>query len=1057
MTSTMIYDGVRTAPILTDAAYEPNASDPFAPRSYAQVLRAVGDLRQDIAMVTGAIRYHVVRDAMVDDAVARDARLAAADGNKVPALETDPALVAGSNAIIIGSMASSALLRAIVANGGFDEARTIAGERESYAIKSIDDPLPGIGHALVVAGSDARGTIYGTYAVSERIGVSPFYWYSDVPVVVRPHIDVDFTEALVVHAPAVRFRGLFINDEDLSVTNWAARKFPVGHGTPDVNYYRHLFEMMLRLGLNTLWPAMHPVSTAFNMAEDDAGVPINAREASRYGIVIGTSHCENMLRSNPGEWEPWYRAHKSEYAMTSNGVEHADYTGAQRARFTGVSLEADRAFDFTTNRDAVIQYWRERLEANKGFESILTLGIRGIHDGGFNASGLDECYEGATVQERQVAFMTDVIRTQRALIDEVYGEGASRSVPQVLIVYKEIADVYNAGLRDVMTSEFDDVMLMWAEDNYGYLRQYPTGREAARSGGSGVYYHSSYLGSPGSWLWLNSIQPALMGEQLRHAYDTGMRAVWILNVGDVKPGDLVTEYFSRLSWDPDMWSADRIREYLVGQARRDYRLDGPDAAAVAEAVSDYHRLIGVKRAEFYTTFYHDFDLSVTDEGDEAQRMLDRARDVVERLDRVAARLDGDAADAFYEQIRYHALSMFDVLDEYVNWWKCRRAVKQGRFGSARVHERASIAAADRIRARVQDFGGCTHGKWVGYMGWQGIMCTNPIDVETWGADIIQRDQYPYLDEPGTGVGAVAEGETDVLRFSVREPRRHLFLDVFSRADGPAAWVIDAPQWVVLSSRSGVTDTERRIIVGIDWNAVAAAGAHADVVVRNAALGEDGEAGEPGDVAAVFHVEADAAWPDAAVGGHGFVEANGRVVMRAEHSSKVVVGADGSEWRYVADEGPHGGVMKAYPQTGRSAVGRGAAMLFDAYFDRAGDYRGIVKRLPTLSEGVEDDGSERSCALAVEVNGGGAQLLRGNRSWIAQKGNSFTVADMGNPWVVNMLRGVEPLEFRVRARAGWNTIVVRRVDPSIIVDGIEVETREGALGASLTGPGESPRA
>lgn len=1089
----MLCDGAWCAPVIMDM--EPATGD----RGFAQILRAAGDLRQDIAMTTGAVDYAVVRDLMVDDADARDIRLReAADRcpGLVPALVarhadgwavTDgPArLLAGAGdgadagaeaarlpmAVVIGTTrGDSPVVEALQEQGRLPEAGRVVGRWEAFALTMVEGPLPqlpGVQRALVIVGSDPRGAIYGIYALSRMIGVSPWYWISDVPVRRRlPLIcPVESGSPVVNEGPSVRFRGIFFNDEDVSMSRWARDKFPTGQGTPDVNFYRHWFEAVLRLGLNTLNPAMHPVSTAFCQAVDADGVPVNAREAARYGVVIGTSHCENMLRTNTGEWEPWFESHRDRFDMQAT----ADAVVESRER--AISLESDLAYDFTVNREAVLEYWRERLETNRDFESILTLGIRGIHDGAFHCARLDR-YPGASDAERKVAFMKDVIDAQRALIDDVYapvlGPDARLKVPQVLIVYKEVADVYNAGLADILAGgEYADITLVWAEDNYGFLRQRPNDVEAARPGGAGVYYHSSYLGSPHSYLWLNSVPLGLMADQLRRAWDTGMGSVWILNIGDGKPGDLATEFFAALAWDPCAGSEAGVETFLAGQGRRDYRLDEAQSRDYARAVVEYFRLVAIKRPEFLTTVYHAHDLSV--DGDEAERWRERSRRVVRELERISRDLDEDTAIAMFEQIRYHALSLNDVAEEYTAYWRALQAQRQGRWGVLPALRAAVASAVDNIWRRLDEYGSLHGGKWHGYLNWgEDADAPFPLDEVVWGHDFVRDREVPVVGVLEPGVGAACGGERlagrGVLRFDCNTPELRRFVEVFSRGDKSAAWTMqvtgEGASCVRLSQGSGVVETVQRVEVSVDWTAVERlypeGGRHvARVVVF------DGDAGERriDQAKAVFVVimECDGASQVSTDAGEGtdsgrrYAESCGMVVIDATEPSRLVPGNDGSAWQLVPDFGQHGRAMEVRPHVGRSELGQGARLEYDVWFREAGVYPGYVCRVPTLDEGCEADGTARSCALALRVNDAPRQRLEGNRNWLAQQGNSFVYPDLDNPWADNLLRGHERMAFAIEARQGWNRLSIERLDPSVAIERIVVQTQPGAACDTLMVP------
>ena len=515
--------------------------------------------------------------------------------------------------------------------------------------------------------------------------------------------------------PDVKYRGIFINDEEKS-NDWAEKKFTGdGKNGPGVNYYRRVFELMLRMKANTLWPAMHNCSIAFNKVVDEDGNPVNAKEAAEYGIIMSASHCEILLRNNVGEWGDWFTKNKGRFS----DVKYPNNSG--------------KAYDFTLNRELLLEYWRERLTANKDFESILTVGIRGPHDEAFHCEDFS-MYEGNNVSERKVSFMKDVISCQRELIAEVYGEERVQEIPQALIPYKEINDVYNAGLNEFMLwdgkedyngdgvidwkDDNTDIMLMWAEDNENYLRQDLTDEEAARKGGAGIYYHISYWGPPSSYLWLNSTSLYVMSEQMHRGYYIGADDYWILNVGDIKPSEPSMEFFLKMAWDIEHWNDTTVKEYLQGQAMRDYGMNGTDARTMADAISEYYEINGTRKAEFYAKA--DFGtapaaFSATANGDEAMRWIGRSKKVVETLDALYNGLSEEYKDAFYEQFYYNVLSVNDIIENFGYYEKNVIAAAQGRMGSAGVYAQLSKDAAERVRQRKNDFNSRHKDKWTGFM------------------------------------------------------------------------------------------------------------------------------------------------------------------------------------------------------------------------------------------------------------------------------------------------------------------------------------------------------
>jgi hypothetical protein len=337
----------------------------------------------------------------------------------------------------------------------------LKGAWESFVIAVVDRPTPDVPRALVIVGSDRRGAAYGVYELSQAIGVSPWRWWADVP---PPRRDQLYVAAGTrrLGPPSVKYRGIFINDEDWGLQPWAAHTFEPETGNIGPKTYARVFDLLLRLKANTLWPAMHPTTAPFN---DD---PANAKLADRYAIVMGSSHAEPMLRNNVGEWKA-----------------------------------PAETYNYATNPDGVLAYWRQRVTTNGEYENLYTLGMRGIHDSGM---------VGANDLASRKTLLETIFADQRRLLAERGLQGA----PQVFTPYKEVLDVYRGGLKVP-----DDVTLVWPDDNFGYIRQFPDAAERQRAGGSGVYYHLSYLGAPLSYLWLSTTPPALIQQQMGQAWDLG--------------------------------------------------------------------------------------------------------------------------------------------------------------------------------------------------------------------------------------------------------------------------------------------------------------------------------------------------------------------------------------------------------------------------------------------------------------------------------------------------------------------------------------------------------
>ncbi|HEX7798772.1 MAG TPA: glycosyl hydrolase 115 family protein [Asticcacaulis sp.] len=480
--------------------------------------------------LNGAAVVYDPNDAAVVAIAARDL---AADIGRVTG-HAAPVNTGGARQIWIGVAGHSAPIDALGAKLDLSKLNACW---ECYVIAVVDHPKPGVDQALVIAGSDRRGAAYGAYEASRAIGVSPWVWWADVAPKHR--------EALYVAAgarrfgpPSVQYRGLFINDEDWGLEPWAAKTFDPAYGNIGPKTYERVFDLMLRLRANTLWPAMHEVSKPFNLD------PANAALADRYAIVMGSSHAEPMLRNNVGEW-----------------------------------TDAPGNYDYATHPDEVRDYWRQRLKTNGRYENIYTLGMRGIHD---------SAMVGAKTTEEKRALLNRILHDQRQLLaDEV---GPPQTLPQTFVPYKEVLDVYRTGL-DLPA----DVTIMWPDDNFGYIRQFPDAKERQRSGGSGVYYHLEYLGAPVSYIWLSTTPPALIGEEMGRAYDNGARRMWIFNVGDIKPAEIDMSYAFDLAWNVAATRKLTQKQWLTGFAGETF---GPEQAArLGDVLDRYYHLNFERRPE----------------------------------------------------------------------------------------------------------------------------------------------------------------------------------------------------------------------------------------------------------------------------------------------------------------------------------------------------------------------------------------------------------------------------------------------------------------------------
>ncbi len=557
---------------------------PFASLATATQKRNKGDFQLATSKVAAPVYvdnadFPVVRIAA--DALAGD--IESVTNSKPSVLSTAP--TAGAGAVFIGTLGKSRLIDGLVAQKKLD-VTSIRGQWERFMIATVENPVPGVAQGLVIAGSDRRGTAFGVFSLSESIGVSPYVWWADVK---PPHRDSVVISQTTYNSksPSVKYRGLFINDEDWGLQPWAAKTYEPETKDIGPQTYAKVCELLLRLKANYLWPAMHPSTKAFNIYPQDKVV------ADQYAIVMGSSHAEPMLRNNVSEWK-----------RNTMG----DY-------------------NYATNRDQVLKYWEGRVEENGKYENTYTIGMRGIHDSPM---------EGGGTTEEKVAELQDIFAQQRAMLARHVNPDPAQ-VPQIFVPYKEVLPLYQAGLKVP-----DDVTLVWVDDNYGYIRQLSNAAEQKRSGGSGVYYHFSYWGSPQDYLWLGSTSPALTAYEMEKAYAYGAQQLWVFNVGDIKPIEKELEFGLRLAYDVNSYPADKAMNFLNDWATETF---GPaHAPEIAAILKEYYRLARQVKPE------HIDRVTFTKEEQE-QRLADY-RAISKQADDLYAQLPAQQKDAFFQLVLY---------------------------------------------------------------------------------------------------------------------------------------------------------------------------------------------------------------------------------------------------------------------------------------------------------------------------------------------------------------------------------------------------------------------
>lgn len=598
-------------------------------------------------------------------------------GNKPLITKTDQLKAGSSGTGIYIGRSEDNLMKSIP---GIDTDE-LSGKWEAFSMEISEN-------YLFITGSDIRGTVYGIFDLAERLGISPWKWWADVVPEKRDELILSLPENKIVESPSVQYRGIFLNDEDFGLQPWAAKTFEPETGDIGPKTYEKIFQLLLRLKANTIWPAMHNCTKAFYT------IPGNKEMARKYHIVIGTSHAEPMLRNNVSEWD------------------HQEMGD----------------FNYFTNQARVDEYWRERIDDLDPWKDhfIVTVGMRGVHDSGM---------EGGGSTEDQVAMLEKIINNQRTMLENSFDRPAN-AIPQVFVPYKEVLSLYNAGLELP-----EDITLMWTDDNYGYIRRLSDDKEQERKGGSGVYYHVSYWGRPHDYLWLSSTQPGQIWYEMSRAYQNGARKVWILNVGDIKPAEYDMEFFLDLAWNIDMVNVDNIDRHLETWADREF--GSGKAGEVANVMEEYYRLAFLRRPEFMgwsrtepTTGTKPTAFNPDANGNEAQKRIDAYKALYDRVDRIKSQVSADRKDAYFQLIEYPvkcaALMNIKFLDAQLAYHAENQNRKQG-------YSNTAWEAYEEINYLTRNYNDVVAGgKWK-YM----------MDMQPRGLPAFEMPEY-HLKSGGTG-------------------------------------------------------------------------------------------------------------------------------------------------------------------------------------------------------------------------------------------------------------------------------------------------------------------
>lgn len=692
-----------------------------SPEDYPGVLRVAGHLKTDIARVTGRTPDLIIQ-------------------KKAPRL---PLL------IVAGTAGKNPVIDKLIKEGRIDPL-LLTGKRETYVLTVIEHPLRGVEKALVIAGSDKRGTIYGLYELSSQIGVTPLHFWADVPVIPSDQLYV-LPGKYTLGEPKVYYRGLFINDEAPALADWVHEKF----GGFNSRFYEHVFEYIMRLKGNFLWPAMW--GRAFY--DDD---PQNPLLADEYGVVIGTSHHELLMRAH---------------------VEWARY--------------GEGEWNYQTNKEVLQKFWRHGLERMGTNESVVTVGMRGDGDEPMS-------------RESNMALLEQIIKDQRQIIEEVTGKPAAET-PQMWALYKEVQDYYDQGMRVP-----DDVTLMLCDDNWGNVRKLPNPQEPRRSGGYGMYYHFDYVGGPRNYKWLNTNTIPRIWEQMDLCWKHNVDRIWIVNVGDIKPMEYPLEFFLDMAWDPAAMTIERMSAYDKEWTR--YYFGPTHADGIARLLTDYSRLSGRRKPELINPLT--FSLI---NYNEAERVVREYNELEKEAQEIYESLLPEYKDAYYQLVLFPIVASANLYELYVTAALNGMYTAQGRACAPQMAEKATALFEKDSLLTLDYHTKLANGKWnhmmsqthIGYTYWQ----QPPFNA-------IPRLFWPQVSAQGEIKAAIEghhaswPGDTTLAVTPVLNPydKTSTWIELFNTGSAPRNYRVEtSDNRLVLSSDNGTLNGQERLMVSVRWD------------------------------------------------------------------------------------------------------------------------------------------------------------------------------------------------------------------------------------------------
>lgn len=860
--------------------------------------------------------------------------------------------------VIIGTIGKSEIIDQLVKEGKIDGDQ-LKGKWEKFTTQIIDNPAKGIKKALVIAGSDKRGTIYGIYDLSNQIGVSPWYFWADVPVQKQSELHV-LPGIHSLGEPKVKYRGIFINDEAPALSGWAFEKY----GGFNSKFYDKVFELILRMKGNYLWPAMW--GRMFYIED-----PQNAVLANEYGIVMGTSHHEPLTRAH-AEWG-----------------------------------KANGKWDFNTNSEALINFWKDGIKRMGDNETIVTVGMRGDGD--------EPMTEGTAID-----LLENIVKTQRNIIADVTKKPAEET-PQMWALYKEVQDYYDKGMTVP-----DDITLLLCDDNWGNIRKLPELNAKPRKGGYGIYYHYDYVGGPRNYKWINTNQIERVWEQMDLAYQYGVDKIWIVNVGDIKPMEFPIEFFLDMAWNPEKINAGNLDQYYKDWAKENF--GDQNTNDIAEILKLYTKYNARRKPELL----NEKTYSIASY-EEADRVVADYKKLVEKANSINYKLQPEYKDAFYQLVLFPVLASSNLNEMYVATAKNYLYTEQWRLSANDYGAKVKELFEKDNQLTNYYHTQLTNGKWnhmmsqthIGYDNWQQpdknvIPNTRHLFYNTL---ISQAIVIEGTKESFDGVLKNKIALMDLTSFE----NKPTYIDFINSGEKKYAFKITCDyNWIQFSATEGIVEKEQRVLINIDWKKApkGITNRQFTAVANNQKF--------------TFLLKTNNINPNKV---HGFVESNGYISIEAQNYSKAI-NSDPVKWTTIPNLGKTESGVTLKPSNIKpiELSEKSPRLEYDVHFFSKGNVKVNAYFSPTLNFTIRD-GLKYGIAFDDEKT----QIINFNQD-NSEKKWAESVAD--NIKIITSSHTIE--------KSGNHVLKFYGIDPALVLQKIVIETESGQMLHSYLGPPESFR-